>query len=186
MPYGKWLDGIVGDNSFWMNQHRRPLIVCPEPNGSGYERRKRDMRHLLRTEHGKFSSRVERLVRLFFNFHKEHEGEKPLLRCAFIDLSKKSAGPKASRNRVAEATRKHVDDLAHQIQSMKPTHILVAGKVAHEAFDKYLRARVKRGVAAIAYVPHPVARISHARFRQMVLTALRKSDQIRAQSLKSI
>jgi hypothetical protein len=119
---------------------------------------------------------VERLVRLFFHFHKEPEGEKPLLRCAFVDLSKRAGGPFARRSRVMEATRLHLDALADQIKTMKPTHILVAGNIARAAFDQYLRARVEPGVVAVAYVPHPSAYVSNKKYDHFVLKALEKSD----------
>ncbi len=162
-----WSDGIVSEEAWW-SKDRRPLIICPEPNGNRYEHRQRDMRLLLRNEHGKFCRRLARLLRLFFGTGTESQN--PLLRCAFMDLSKRSAGPIASRNRVAEATRLHADELAQQVQSMNPTHILVAGKVARAAFDRYLRTRVEPDVP-IAYVPHPSAYVSDGEYDRRVLEA---------------
>ncbi len=164
-----WLDGIVSEEA-WRSQNRRPLVICPEPNGSGYEHRQRDMRLLLRNERGKFCLRLARLLRLFFGTGTEDQN--PLLRCAFIDLSKRSAGSNASRNRIAEATHLHSHKLAQQIQSINPTHILVAGKPARAAFDQYLRTLVEPGVVAIAYVPHPMARVSNKKYKQKVLEAV--------------
>ncbi len=162
----KWKDGIVCEE-IWRKQDRKPLIICPEPNGSGYEHSQRDMRLLLMEgERGKFSRRMARLLRLFFNDGREN----PLLRCAIVDISKRSGGPVASGSRVMDAARLHASEIGRQIARIGPTHILVAGGVAKAAFHAYLLPLVN-GVR-VAYVPHPSRRVSNAKYDRQVKEGL--------------
>jgi hypothetical protein len=167
----RWKDGVV-DKKLWLSKGNktRLLIVCPEPNERNMIRqgnRQRDMRNLLLyDEHPKtqFPTYIRQAVRAVHGLpympsrDRDAAAHKRLMqKIAFIDLKNTGGGSRSDASRILHATKMRRRSMIRQIRRMRPTHIAVAGRKAHRAFDAYLLRNVPPGTRVFR-IDHPSRR----------------------------